>query len=158
MATKTKTNKKSENKSEKRMSASDIRTKLKALTAQLKSLHEAGKIAGEKANDWLKFYYSKLGHTDLRTFDEWKQAGYSVKRGEHALHLWTSKKTFSKATEDGEVKFDGYGYCNLFSELQVEIRTKAKPEPEAEPEPADASAEPEPAAIPVTESDTIPLF
>lgn len=113
-------------------SGTERRHELISMTSQLKAAAASGKISGATAdtpaNTLLKMYYSKKGHTELKTYDEWKESGYQVKRGEHALMVWSSKKTFKynkldeagKATsEQGE--YSAFSICNLFSQLQVEV-------------------------------------
>lgn len=39
-------------------------------------------------NGLLRFYYACKGYTNLKTFKEWKDAGYTVRKGEKALLIW----------------------------------------------------------------------
>ena len=60
---------------------------------------------------------------EIHTFAGWKDAGYKVKRGEHAVAQFGIWKYSAKKDEDG--KPDGRGYCFLkqshfFSAAQVE--------------------------------------
>jgi len=84
----------------------------------------------------LAIYQEQTGCTDFRRFDEWKDAGYNVKKGEKSFRVWgsplASKKTtggddFAESesvevsTEDeGSSKYKYWPMCSLFNEAQVE--------------------------------------
>lgn len=149
---------------EKRESAQLVRANLKSLTMALKTAAAMGQIPDGSPNVLLKAYYAQKGHKDLKTWMQWRDAGYSVKKGEKALHLWSSPKTFTRkprttpdslettpdTVEPGMMEaaaqpetYDAYSYITLFSAKQVEKIT----EREARRTAAKKAA---PAVIPVT--------
>lgn len=165
------------------MSAREVRSHLKALTLDLKSAALFGKIPDGKPNDLLKYYYASKGHKILKSFQEWKEAGYSVIKGAKALHLWSRPKQFKSRPivldeETGETEqetYEAYSYICLFSDKQVEPATerekrhkeirKATGKPWTRTAPAQTSAapaapaaEPEPAPAPADASgDLLPF-
>lgn len=85
-----------------------------------------------KTNDLLRAYYAKAGHTDLHTFKEWKEKGYSVRKGEKAILLWArpkatkeSQRLAAEAREAGDTEAQAEEYYfpigYFFSSKQVEI-------------------------------------
>ena len=82
---------------------------------------------GATVNDLLKAHYSEQGHKELNSFSQWKEEGYYVKKGEHALLLWAqpkpSKHSKEQATSEGkaeeEAKVDYFPVIYLFSQKQV---------------------------------------
>lgn len=42
----------------------------------------------DTVNGLLRFYYACQGYTNLKTFKEWKKAGFTVRKGEKALLIW----------------------------------------------------------------------
>lgn len=90
---------------------------LKGISATLKELKEKGEI--KTINEGLKNIYSGQGKTELRTFDQWKTAGYRVKRGEKALYLWgrETEKTITENGEEKEIFF--FPIIPVFSKNQV---------------------------------------
>lgn len=95
-------------------------------------LQEAAGIAGVgvKPNELLRKYYKQEGHTELRTFEEWKKAGYYVRKGEKAILLWGRPKPSRHAKEEAAqaglpeeaAKNDFYPLAYLFSNRQVAQR------------------------------------
>ena len=95
-------------------------------------LQEAAGIAGVgvKPNELLRKYYKQEGHTELRTFEEWKKAGYYVRKGEKAILLWGRPKPSRHAKEEAaqagipeeQAKNDFYPLAYLFSNRQVAQR------------------------------------
>jgi len=74
-------------------------------------------------NEMLKLYYGL--NTELKTFKQWKEAGYKVKKGSKAFKFWSKpitgkEKAKSEETETAESKYQFFGVCNLFSAEQVE--------------------------------------
>lgn len=155
---------------EKRESAQLVRANLKSLTMALKTAAAMGQIPDGSPNVLLKAYYAQKGHKDLKTWMQWRDAGYSVKKGEKALHLWSSPKTFTRkpkgitpegleapdTVEPGMLEpaaqpetYDAYSYITLFSAKQVEKIT----ERDARRTAAKKAA---PAVIPVTVTAAAP--
>ncbi len=110
--------------------AQQRRLELKGLSNMLVAQVKNGLIPmveGTTVNDLLKDHYEEQGHTDLKSFNQWKEEGYSVKRGEHALLLWAhpkaSKQSKEQAASEGkkeeEAKADYFPVVYLFSKKQV---------------------------------------
>jgi hypothetical protein len=74
----------------KRQSIQEKREYLKGLSAGLGKLKKDGRI--DSVNGALEDIYAQQGHTVLKTYNKWKEAGYQVKRGETALLLWGRPK------------------------------------------------------------------
>lgn len=113
-------------------SASNKRHELISLSKSLKLAAMMGNLGGMSpdtpTNILLKWYYAQKGHTELKTYDEWRESGYQVKRGESALVVWSSKKkmSYNKKDENGneteeKEEYEAFAMCNLFSQLQVEV-------------------------------------
>ncbi len=62
------------------------RAKLRELSTEAKILLETGKVC--TINEGLKMLYTMQGHDKLKTFKQWKEEGFNVKKGETALLLW----------------------------------------------------------------------
>lgn len=95
------------------------RTILKQLSKPLQDLAKCGKI--DSVNDGLKTIYQSDGHIVLKTFNQWRKDGKSVKKGERALCLWGSPKRKGEEHQEAEQdKLDFYPICYVFSNLQVQ--------------------------------------
>ena len=93
------------------------RLEIKEISQTLKELKKHGDI--KSINEGLKEIYRQQGSTDLRTFQQWKQAGYQVKRGQKAIYLW-GRQTRKTITENGQEKEVTYfPLIPVFSENQV---------------------------------------
>ena len=93
------------------------RIELKQISNTLKELKENGGI--KTINEGLLSIYNLQGHSQLKTFEQWKALGKSVKKGSKAFYLW-GKQVSREITENGEckeVKF--FPLIALFSENQV---------------------------------------
>lgn len=111
---------------DKQILARERRKALKDLSNQLKTMAEQ---SGQEAtvNELLRQYYAEARHTDLKTFDQWKEKGFAVRKGEKAFLLWgkpTASKTAKQTTtEQGkpeeDAKNDFYPLAYLFSQQQV---------------------------------------
>lgn len=119
---------------EKKKRALERRQQLSALSRELKAVAELTGEA-ENVNELLKGYYSTTyGTTDLRTFDEWKKAGYIVKKGQTSFMIWATPKAtkaererVAEAKAKGEhatEKEDYFPVCHLFDITQVHTITK----------------------------------
>ena len=83
-----------------------------------------------KPNELLRQHYAQAGHTELKSFSEWKEAGYYVKKGEKAILLWAHPKPSREAKElaksegknEDEANNDFYPLAYLFSSKQVAKR------------------------------------
>ena len=76
----------------------------------------------------LNFVYKTNGITDFKKFNEWKQAGATVKKGEKAFPIWgqpIGKQKEEEAKNKGEEyeasveENERYPICYVFSNLQV---------------------------------------
>ena len=80
-----------------------------------------------KVNDaLLEVYGDRTGQHDFRKFREWKEAGFSVKKGESAFRVWAKprkakKKEAAATSEANKAKdeFDWFPICCLFHAGQV---------------------------------------
>lgn len=124
----------------KREAARQKRAELKALSNQLKKAVQQGAIPESEdgtINALLRFFYAQQGHTELKTFDEWKEAGYIVRKGQKAILLWgrprkhDRDKEAATAGEDteqqtSEQQDDFFPVCYVFSNLQVHAMNEPK--------------------------------
>ena len=93
------------------------RMEIKSISITLKELKENGSI--QTINEGLKEIYKQQGNDELRTFDQWKKAGFQIKKGAKALYLW-GRQTAKTVTENGEEKEITYfPLVAVFSENQV---------------------------------------
>lgn len=119
---------------EKKKRALERRQQLSALSRELKAV---ANLTGEpdNVNELLKGYYATTyGTTDLRTFEEWKKAGYTVKKGQTSFMIWaTPKATKAERERVAETKAKGeqatekedyFLVCHLFYIKQVHTITK----------------------------------
>lgn len=109
------------------------RAQLKATSNLLKKAVQAGEIPPSEdgtINGLLRAMYAQQGHTELKTFDEWKAAGYIVRKGQKAILLWGKprkhdrEKEAATAGEDtdrqtNEQQDDFFPVCYVFSQQQV---------------------------------------
>ena len=125
-----------------------------------KSIEQAMFFEGQPLNYFiLKYVYAPAeeGTTDFKKFNEWKNEGYTIKKGSKAFPVWSQPTKREKKEEDGETapaptpalmeNADGsenggtrhererFNMCYLFSNLQVTRREPAASD-DGEPEPA----------------------
>jgi predicted dinucleotide-utilizing enzyme len=97
------------------------REELKALSTPFKMLIKEGAIGS--INEGLANYYSSLGHSTIKSYKQWKQEGFQVKRGSKALLFWGEPKKIEQnpetAPKEGQ-KESFFPLAYLFSNLQVE--------------------------------------
>lgn len=108
------------------------RAQRQALKDLCNTLQAAAKAAGieQKPNELLREFYASAGHTELKTFDQWKEAGFFVRKGEKAILLWGHPKPSRQAKEaakqagkpEEEAENDFYPLAYLFSNKQVAPR------------------------------------
>ena len=133
----------------------------------------------------LKYVYAPAeeGTTEFKKFNEWKNEGYTIKKGSKAFPVWSQPTKREKKEQDGESEpaptpalmenangedngdstrheRERFNMCYLFSNLQVTRRDQSpdeRQEESAEPEPAE-----EPAAAmieePIYEPEPIAVF
>lgn len=116
-------------KEEKKARAIERRKELSALSQDLKAVAQMEGIE-ESVNSLLLAYYKRqFSASDLRTFDQWKEAGYIVKKGQTSFMIWATpkatkaeKERVAEAKAKGEhatEKEDYFPVCHLFDISQV---------------------------------------
>lgn len=115
---------------EKKQKAIEKRTELKKLSLKFK---EVAKQCNKPINEFLVDYYkSNKGVTELKTFEEWRKLGFSVKKGESSYLVWARPVASTQAKERAEdngtnAKEDYFPVCHLFDRSQVqEMKPKAQ--------------------------------
>lgn len=74
----------------------------------------------------LKMHAQESGAKQFFRFNEWKEKGYSVKKGEQSFRIWGSPIKAGKTTDDqaaendAEKKYKFWPMCCVFNEFQVE--------------------------------------
>ena len=125
-----------------------------------KSLQQAMFLEGQPLNYFiLKYVYAPTeeGTTDFKKFNEWKQEGYTIKKGSKAFPVWSQPTKRERKEGDSETETaptpalmenatgeenrtryekERFNMCYLFSNLQVTRR-----------EPAAEDSQPEAAAV-----------
>ena len=105
------------------------RAALKDLSSSLQALAKQGLFPEfPTVNGLLRYYYESRGYRDLKTFRQWKEEGFSVKKGEKAILLWAqpiaSNQSKAEATEAGkteeEAKEDYFPVCHVLASCQVQ--------------------------------------
>ncbi|MBA3647286.1 MAG: hypothetical protein H0W62_01855 [Chitinophagales bacterium] len=99
------------------------RQRLKQLSSGLSILKKEGAI--DTINEGLVSIYQEQGHDELQSFAAWKRDGYSVRRGEHALLLW-SRPVRKQQDETGD-EYSFFPIAFVFSNLQVEPTSNGQP-------------------------------
>ena len=93
------------------------RAKLKEMSTEAKILLDTGKVC--TINEGLKILYTMQGHEKLKTFKQWKEEGFNVRKGEKALLLWAKPLHVLKEQPEPEgAPF--FPVINVFSFQQVE--------------------------------------
>ena len=102
--------------------------------AELLALSRAAKMAVSSGqfdtiNEALIDLYTTAEHNDFRTFWEWKDAGYSIKKGVTAFKVWgRPKKAQKQEPKDANDEFKYWPICYLFSNAQVQVSAKPNKE------------------------------
>ena len=66
-------------------------------------------------------YKEDTGATEFNTFKQWKDKGFSIKKGSTAFLVWSSPKTIKIETDtEDEKDYQYFAMCYLFSNKQVE--------------------------------------
>ena len=82
--------------------------------------------ASVRINDLIKeTYYVQAGTDDFRTFTDWHEAGFKIKRGEKGWIIWAQKRSVAnpgQSPQDGEMvdEYQFFPTCYLFNNNQVE--------------------------------------
>lgn len=100
------------------------RATLRELSIALRPAVKAGAYA--TINEALIDAYSKDGHTEFKTFNQWKSEGKSIIKGSKAFVVWAKPKDIPHPDPEAEQdEFSYYPLCYLFSNKQVtESKTK----------------------------------
>lgn len=96
------------------------REQLKELSNGLRILVKQGAI--ESVNEGLKSIYAEQGHTELNTFNQWREKGFLVKKGSKALLLWGRPVSKPQDQDQEQDEYSFFPVCYVFSNLQVEQR------------------------------------
>ena len=115
---------------------------LASLTAQAREIREqmvshymekrdndnAMRWAGRTLNSIIveKFYKNEV-NSEFRTFNEWKQEGFSIRQGSHGFVVWGRPLNSQKAEKGEEVSEDEEKYfpiSHIFSNAQVERKAQ----------------------------------
>ena len=98
---------------------------------------DAEQWASRTINDIvLMWYKEESGANEFNSFYQWKQKGFSVKKGEKAYLLWAKRRNATakievKENEDPqEEDYMFYPLAYLFSDQQVEIIQEKEADPE----------------------------
>lgn len=129
------------------------RTHIKKMLDEAKTDAEMMFWSSLRINDVLAMWYKEsTGATDFKTFNQWKEEGYNVKKGEKAFVLWSKKRQATAAQEENKNEdpesYEFFPIAYLFSDLQVEKQTE---EIENEVEEMTEVGEPSPSYSRVTE-------
>ena len=118
---------------EKKARALERRKELSALSQDLKAVAQMQGIEESVNSLLLAYYKTQFETTDLRTFEEWKKAGYTVKKGQTSFMIWATpkatkaeKERVAEAKAKGEhatEKEDYFPVCHLFDITQVHTIT-----------------------------------
>jgi len=129
----------------KRLTLSQLSQKAKDLKADFIEQAETANEAifwGMKTLNYflLNHIYNTNGATEFNTFNQWKEKGATVLKGEKAFLIWGQPKQGGKkedqATNENEKK-DPYEYfpiCYLFSNLQVSTAEQRATAKESQPQ------------------------
>lgn len=92
--------------------------------------------ASKTINDIVLMWYKEnSGATEFKSFFQWKQDGFSVKKGQKAFLLWAKRRNATAKIEKPENQdpeeedYMFYPLAYLFSDLQVEKIEPKEPEP-----------------------------
>ena len=91
-------------KTARQQAAQEKREQLKAISADLQAQRDLMQVMGVEdlptINEMLHDYYAKKSNiTELNTFDQWKDKGYQVRRGEKAFLFWGKPRSKQKQEE-----------------------------------------------------------
>jgi hypothetical protein len=118
---------------EKTYEISPAKAELISISETVRLLQQMGQIeVYSTLNEALIQYYRKTENDEelvFKTFNQWKEEGFSVIKGSKAFKVWTSKITAKKGEategaggdEQGKAKeYKFFNVCCLFSSNQVE--------------------------------------
>ena len=97
------------------------RQTLAQLSRSVKAQIESGEIEAATINEGLIEIYSEGQELEYNTFKQWKEKGFSIKKGSHAHLVWGKPRQVPVVDSDKENdEFKYWPVCYLFSENQVE--------------------------------------
>lgn len=121
------------NKETRSANAKERRDQLKTLSNKLKGDNALLMLKDPTltVNDLLVEYYKqKCNVKELKTYEQWKNFGFQVKRGELSFMVWGTPRTIKFTNKqdpaaEPEEKDDFFPVCHLFDSSQVApIQTK----------------------------------
>lgn len=119
------------NKNSKKEQYKANRTALIQLSTALRLLVKEGAL--DSVNEGLKEIYEKSDHEieEFKTFWQWKDEGFTIKRGSKAFLIWGQPRRGSQVAEgsDEPEEYNYWPLCYLFANTQV-----YKPVREQQPE------------------------
>ena len=98
----------------KQQAAQEKRDWLRGISAEFQAQREIMEMTGAEyiptINEMLRAYYEKQNNiTELNTFDQWKEKGYQVRRGEKAFLFWGKPKSRQQAEPTEPTEQDEQG-------------------------------------------------
>ena len=99
------------------------REALRQLSNQVKIMIDSGELDVANINEGLIRLYSQDGHSEFKTFHQWKKDGKSIKKGSKAFTVWASPQEIphpDPESDDEEMTY--FPICYLFSNKQVTER------------------------------------
>ena len=97
------------------------REQLRTLSRSVKAMMESGQLDAATVNEGLIELYKMDGHSEFKTFKQWKDAGFSITKGSKAFLVWGSPREITHPDpEQNDDEFKYFPLCYLFSDMQVE--------------------------------------
>jgi hypothetical protein len=96
------------------------REELKSLSAAFKLLVKEGQL--HTINQGLANFYAEQGHTEIKSYRQWRKDGFQVKKGSKALLLWGEPKPINSTEPKTEAQKEEtfFPLAFVFSNLQVQ--------------------------------------
>ena len=121
------------NKNSKKEQYKANRTALIQISTGLRQLVKSGAI--DSVNEGLKEIYEKSDPNieEFKTFWQWKDEGYTIKKGSKAFLIWGQPRKGSQVAEGSEEpeEYNYWPLCYLFANTQV-FRADREKQPEQE--------------------------
>lgn len=102
------------------------RNELKALSKIAQLAIKSEETDASSVNEWILDYYREQepAISEFNTFNQWKEKGFSIKKGSTAYVIWGSPRKVENPEPEnsGDSDNDEYKYwplCYLFSDQQV---------------------------------------
>jgi len=104
--------------------AKEIREELVKRAIKAGDNASALSAAGRTLNSIIiEFFYKKNGHSEFKTFNQWKETGANIRRGEKGFIIWGRPLGVIKAEEGEPATKEEAKYfpiSHLFSNMQVD--------------------------------------